>query len=362
MSGRRSATFADLLQQKVWTDYGEFVAEAPGLYAAEVEEHVTAERELGQQLRSHPDFARLERYRVDERLGEAEGLLSGGQVVGVDGTVAKYRLLSGLRCQIGVVAASYAGDSIRHSFFISEASLREEPEDAIARIAGRQTKDDTLSEMAIRGLMLYREREAGLSPDFAGRFIMLHGPLLPFELMSGLGRLRALGVTLDLLRSIVRERRFFSVISSTAYQDYLTFGRAIDPGEYLTASAYTLGRHLRSDSGFLEYKDKWRDDERTVVEQFLGDYADRIMIGVIRVGDRPYVFHAHRDHFHTAAALIARDAMFQREKGFPLLIDYADSLCSEYFSSGEFRRLVEWELAKRGALIAEAPERDLRLK
>jgi len=362
MSGKRPATFADLLNQKTWTDYGEFVAEAPGLYAAEVEEHVTTERELVSQLRNHPDFARLERFRVDEGLAEAERLLSEGQVVGVDGTVAKYRLLSGVRCQIGVVAVSYAGDSIKHSFFISEASLRDEPQDAIARIAGRQTKDDTLSEMAIRGLMLYREREAGLSPSFEGRFVMMHGPLLPFELMSGLGRLRALGVTLDLLRNIVRQRRFFSVISSTAYQDYLTFGRAIEPGEYLTASAYTLGRHLRNDSGFLEHKDKWREDERNVVEQFLGDYADRIMIGVIRVGDRPYVFHAHKEHFHTAAALIARDSMFQREKGFPMLIDYADCLCSEYFSSGEFRRLVEWELAKRGALIAEAPERDLRMK
>lgn len=362
MNGKKHTTFGDLLGQKVWTDYGEFVGEAPGIISAEVESHVAAERELVRQLQEHPGFKRLQRYRVDDKLAEAEELLGEGQVVGVDGTVAKYRLLSGLRCQIGVVAVTYAGDSIRHSFFISEASLRDEPEDAIARIAGRQTGADTLSEMAVRGLMLYREREAALSEAFAGRFVMLHGPLLPFELMSGLGRLRALGVTLDILKRIVREKRFFSIISSTAYQDYLTFGRAINPGEYLTASEYTLGHHLASDSRFMEYSDKWREDERSSVQQFIGDYADRMMIGVIRVGDRPYVFHAHRDTFHTAAAIIARDAMFQREKGFPLLIDYADTLCSEYFSSGEFCRLVEWELAKRGALIAEAPERELRLK
>lgn len=362
MTGRKHTTFADLLGQKVWTDYAQFVGESPALIATEVDGHVAAEKELVRQLQEHPDFRRLERHSVRDNLEEAGALLANGQVVGVDGTVAQYRLLSGVRCQIGVVAVSYTGDSIRHSFFISEASLRDEPEDAIARVASRQTGDDNLSEMAVRGLMLYREREAALSDSFAGRFVMLHGPLLPFELMSGLGRLRALGVTLDILQRVVREKRFFSVISSTAYQDYLTFGRAIQPGEYLTASEYTLGRHLMNDSRFMGYSDKWRDDERASVQQFLGDYAERVMIGVIRVGDRPYVFHAHRDTFHTAAAIIARDSMFQREKGFPLLIDYADTLCSEYFSSGEFRRLVEWELAKRGALIAEAPERDLRLK
>lgn len=362
MMGKKQITFADLLQQRTWTDYSQFISEAPTIYAQEVVRHVQEERELIRQIQEHPDFKRLDIYKVDQRLAEAGELLGNGLVVGVDGTVARYRLFSGLRCQIGVVAVNYMGDKIRHSFYVSEANIRENPEDAIERVAGRIAFEDNLSEMAIRGLMLYRERETGLDNKFENSYVMFHGPLLPFELMSGLGRLRALEATLDILRNIVRQKRFFSIISSTAYQDYLTFGRAISSGEYLTTSSYTLARHLLNSSGFMSYQEKWREDERKTVEEFLGDYADRIMIGVIRVAERPYVFHAHKDIFHLAAAIIAKDAMFQKEKGFPLLIDYADSLCSQYFSSSEFKALIEWELAKQGAYLSEAPEQDLRLK
>ncbi len=360
--GKKQITFADLLQQRTWTDYNKFISEAPTIYAEEVARHVQEERELIRQVQQHPAFKKLDVYKVDQKLQDAEDILGRGLVVGVDGTVSKYRLFSGLRCQIGVIAVNYLGDRIHHSFYVSEANIREDPEDAIERVTGRVTFEDDLSAMAIRGLMLYRERETGLDKQFENCYVMFHGPLLPFELMSGLGRLRALEATLDILRDIIRQKRFFSVISSTAYQDYLTFGRAIAPGEYLTASSYTLARHLMNSSGFLGYKDKWREDERKVIEEFLGDYANRIMIGVIRVAERPYVFHAHKDTFHLAAAIIARDAMFQKEKGFPLLIDYADSLCSQYFSSSEFKALIEWELAKQGAYLSEAPERDLRLK
>jgi hypothetical protein len=332
------------------------------MYAEEVVRHVQEEKELIKKIREHPAFKKLEIHNVKSKLSEAETLLSTGGVTGIDGTIARYRLFSGLRCQIGIVAVNYIGDKIRHSFYVSEADMREEPEDAIERVADRKINEDTLSDMALRGLMLYREREAGISKPFGAKYVMFHGPLLPFELMSGLGRLRALEATLDILRTIVREKRFFSIISTTAYQDYLTFGRAINPGEYLTASSYTLANHLSNTSSFLSYQDKWRAEERKTIETFLSDYADRIMIGVIRISDRPYVFHAHKDIFHQAAAIIARDAMFQREKGFPLLIDYADSLCSQYFSSSEFKALIEWELAKQGAYLSEAPEQSLRLK
>ncbi len=358
----RTITFKDLLEQKTWTDYGDFVSEANELLSKEVENHIKEEKELIYELKQNPIFKKLRIKSVNERLPEAEELLLEGNVVGVDGTKADYRLISGLRTQIGVVAVNYMGDKIRKSFFISEANLKNKSLDVIERISGRALHDETLSDMAVRGLMLYREREAGLDPKFNGKYVMFHGPLLPFELMSGLGRLRALDSTLDILRKIIREKRFFSVISSTSFQDYLTFGRAIEPMQYLTAQEYTFGHYLENESNFLTWKDKWRDDERKKVEEFIRDYAEKIYIGVIRIGDRPYVFHAHEDTFDLAASIIARDSLFQKQKGFPLLIDYADALCSQYFRAGDFRGIMEWELAKKGAYLAEAPERDLRLK
>lgn len=361
MSQSNQQTFESLLSQKQWTDYDSFVSEAPKLYATEIANHVVSETDLIRQLKQHELFKKLTIREVSPNLTRATELLHGGRVVAVDGTRSSYRTYSGMRCQIGVVAVNYSGDQIKRSFFISEAGFRKPVDDIIQAIAKRNTAEDQVSEMVVRALMLYREREAGMDDKFKGSFVMFHGPLLPFELMTGLGRWRALEKTLDVLERIVREKRCFSVISTTAFQDYLTFGRAIERGQYLTASHYTVGHHIADNHDFMA-REKWRDEEFARMQQFLRNYAEQIWIGVIRVSDRPYVFHAHKDNFDIAAAIIARDAMYQREKGFPLLIDYADALCSRYFSTADFNNMMEFELARHGEYLSEAPEQRLRLK
>lgn len=354
-------TFDSLLSQKQWTDYNAFISEAPKLYAGEIAAHVATEAELIRKLKEHELFKKLTIREVTPDLEKAAILLREGQVVAVDGTVSRYRTYSGMRCQIGVVAVNYAGDQIKRSFFISEAGFRRPVDDIIQAVAKRNTAEEQISEMVIRALMLYREREAGMDDRFKGAFVMFHGPLLPFELMTGLGRWRALEKTLGVLERLIREKRFFSVISTTSYQDYLTFGRAIERGQYLTASNYTVGHHIADNRDFMA-REKWRDEEFERMKAFLRNYAEQILIGVIRVSDRPYVFHAHKDNFDLAAAIVARDAMHQREKGFPLLIDYADTLCSEYFSTADFNNMMEFELARHGEFLSEVPEQRLRLK
>jgi hypothetical protein len=322
---------------------------------------VTAEAELIRKLKDHELFKKLTIREVEPNLAKATELLHGGKVVAVDGTRSSYRTYSGMRCQIGVVATNYSGDQIKRSFFISEAGFQKPVDDIIQAVAKRNTAEEQISDMVVRALMLYREREAGMDERFKDSFIMFHGPLLPFELMTGLGRWRALDKTLAVLERIISEKRFFSVISTTAYQDYLTFGRAIERGQYLTASNYTVGHHIADNRDFMA-REKWRDEEFERMQRFLRNYAEQIWIGVIRVSERPYVFHAHKEIFDLAAAIIARDAMHQREKGFPLLIDYADTLCSRYFSTGDFNSMMEFELARHGEFLSEVPEQRLRLK
>lgn len=361
MNPASQPTFEALLSQKQWTDYNAFVSEAPKLYAGEIAAHVAAESELIRKLKEHDLFKKLTVRDVKARLSEAAELLHGGKVVAVDGTRSSYRTYSGMRCQIGVVAVNYSGDQIKRSFFISEAGFQKPVDDIIEAVAKRNTAEEQISDMVVRALMLYREREAGMHERFKNSFVMFHGPLLPFELMTGLGRWRALDKTLAVLERIINEKRFFSVISTTAYQDYLTFGRAIEPGQYLTASNYTVGHHIADNKEFMA-REKWRDEEFERMQRFLRNYAEQIWIGVIRVSERPYVFHAHKENFDLAAAIIARDAMHQREKGFPLLIDYADTLCSRYFSRGDFNNMMEFELARHGEFLSEVPEQRLRLK
>ncbi len=363
MSTDKSPTFADLLkEQKTWTSYTDFASQIPQIISKEVIENAKREAKLIEDLKTDPAFTKMTIKDVKDNLGRAEQLLTEGKVVGVDATMAKYELLSGVRCQIGVVAVNYQGEQIKHSFFISQASLREEADGVLDRIFQRAENDENLSDMHLRGMMMYREREAGMESRFDGKYIMYHGPLLPFELMSGLGRLRALDVTLDLLKRVVDSKRCMSVISSTSFKDYTYFGLALKSGQYLTSPEYTLEHHLTSNSAFLSWSNKWREDEKTKVEDFIKNYASLIRIGVIKISERPYVFHAHKDIFDLAASVIARDSMFQKEKGFPLLIDYADNLCTEYFSGAQFNRMVDWELAKSDGYLRESGERRMREK
>jgi len=354
-------TFADLLAQKQWSDYTSFIAEAPATYAAEVGEDIQREEALRQEIRSSILEQKFEVRRFEPLLKEAEKLLFSGGVVGIDGTVSKYRMLSGLRCQIGIVAVNYANEKVRQSYFISEACLQTATEDVVEALRRREARNRVISDMVIRALLLYREREVAMRHEYRDAFRMLHGPLLPFELMTGLGRLRALEATLTILERGIEDPKCFSIISASSQDDYLTLGMALEKGEYLVDPGYTLGDEVADNPDFMA-EGKWRPSEFGRMREFLHRYASRILVGVIRVSERPYVFHAHRESFDLAAAIIARDALLQREKGFPLLIDYADTLCSEYFPAGDFANLLIYKLAKEGHLLSQASERMMRVK
>ena len=363
MSATRDVRFADILSgQQTWTDYANFCRNMPDIIKDEVRENAKDEAKLISDIKKSDVFKETTVRDAAPRLPEAEELLMGGDVVGVDGTMTKYRLLSGTRCLIGVVAVNYSGDQIKHSFFISQASFREEAESVLDRILQRTDADRDLSDIHLRGIMLYKERESGMNPKFDGKYVMYHGPMLPFELMSDLGRLRALDTTLEILRKVVRSESSMSVISTTTHRDLMYFGLAIKSGQYVTHPDWNLEHYFATSSDLLTYRDKWRDDEIRKVENFIKDYGSQVRIGVIRVGERPYVFHAHEKIFDLAASIIIRDAMLQREKGFPLLIDYADTLCSQYFASAQFNGMMDWQLAQTNTYLRESSERKMRMK
>ena len=354
-------TFKDLLSQKQWNNYSQFISEAPAHYEKEIREDIIREQRIREALRKEVLERGYTLRNYDTNLSVAEKFLFNGQVIGIDGTVARHQMLSGIRCQIGVVAVNYLNEKIRHSYFISEANLRNDTEDVLEILKRREPKNQPISNLVIRALMLYREREVAVRSEYENAYKMLHGPLLPFELMMGLGRLRALYTTLDILKKVVADPKTFSIISTSRYNDYITLGTALKPGEYMVDEKFSLGDELADNESFMA-STQWRPREFEHVEQFLREKASRILTGVIKVGQRPYMFHAHRDTFDLAAAIIARDSLLQPEKGFPLLIDYADTLCSEYFPAGDFIRLMNYQLAREGQFLTETDEREMRLK
>lgn len=358
---RPAITFAQLLEQRRWDDYLTFIQEAPKTYAVELGEELKRESRLRKAIREELLTERFEIRKYEPRLAQAEKELFSGRVIGVDGTVAKHRTLAGVRCQIGVVAVNYLNDKLRQSYYISEAKFEADYKEAVDVLKARETKGRVISDMVIRALLLYREREVAMRDEYKGAYKMLHGPLLAFELMTGLGRLRALEATLGILERVSRDPRCFSIISSTTQDDYMTLGMALEPGEYLAEPRYSLGDEIAANEDFMA-EGKWRPGEFARMKEFLKECASRIAIGVIKVSERPYIFHAHRETFDLAAAIIARDALLQREKGFPLLIDYADSLCSEYFPAGDFASVLTYKLAKEGQFLSQMSERAMRVK
>jgi hypothetical protein len=85
-----------------------------------------------------------------------------------------------------------------------------------------------------------------------------------------------------------------------------------------------------------------------------------ILGGIYKIRHRPYIFFSHKDSFDEAAAVIMRDAMFQPTRGYPLLIDYADSICTHLVSASDFNKQIGFKLAKFGALEEQADEHSLR--
>jgi hypothetical protein len=136
----------------------------------------------------------------------------------------------------------------------------------------------------------------------------------------------------------------------------------LNPGEYFLLKHRDVGSALIYESNLLAYKEKWRDEDFLRVNHFLQHDAPVLKIGIIKISQRPYVFQAHEKYFDFAARVIARDSLFQKEKGFPLLIDYADNLCSTFFKASDFNKIIEYQLAKEGEFLSERSEETMRNK
>lgn len=354
-------SFKELLNQKKWESYDSYVSEGISSYTKDLKSQIEQGKSLKQKIREYL----VENFTVNfidsKSLEKEKTLLSSGAVIGIDGTVAQHKTISGIMAQFGIIAVNYLNEKIQHSCFVSEAKFKEEILDVADYLFSHEPQNQTLSNLVIRAILLYKEREVGLNERFGNKYKIFHGPLLPFELMTGLGKLRALESTVELLGRVIKNKNSFSIISRSQNDAYIRLGLSLNPFEYVELKHTNLGKEILNNPRFLP-KDKWREDEFILVNEFLLKSATNIKIGVIKISERPYVFHAHSEIFDLAARIIARDSMFQREKGFPLLIDYADNLCSTYFKASDFNKIIEYQLAKEGEFLSEMSEETLRQK
>jgi hypothetical protein len=321
------------------------------------------------QRRTLAEGAGVYRATPEEIRRVHNGLLFTGAVEAADGTVALHDTLPLTVAQIGAALVSYRGDQGTwvHRLFRRDVRARASDDPAAEvldllearnrRAAFDRDDGDPLSRLARRGLMSYAERAVLLHKSSA-RWRMGHGHPTPVELLTGVESEYFLDASLALLRGLIDYRRFVFVPSAPIERLWLTIGAALEPLEY--AIVESLGERL------LELIESQRRRQYGPIprkaRQFAEDVGDDLVLGIYRASRLApgQLFYAHADHAHEAALIAMADSMLHEHRGFPLLIELADTVCSAHFSAASFAAGVEASYAAAGAPYRYLHERSTR--
>lgn len=355
-------SLSDTLNLDTWKA-GEDLANLYARLEAEVSDAVTREDAMRTTLREHvlpqigaypgaPKCAGVFTASTSSLERIHRDLLFPGRVEACDGTRATYDTLPLTIYQIGVSLVSYRGSQGSLGYRLYRRDLRVANNDPVAEMTdllkrraqrgglNQPSRQDTLSELAGRGIMAYAER-AMLLDRSSAPWRMGHGNPAPYELVTGSGSLDLMIEATRLIRRLVEEhQRFIFVASEPSDRLLRTIGQALDPLEF--AIVGTLREVVKPivDKGHYRGKvpanaiwDGQHLDGRRWIERFRDTIAPKIVVGVYRASAMatPQTFYAHEDHAEMAAHIALADSVLQEHRGFPLLIDLADSICLRNF-------------------------------
>jgi hypothetical protein len=274
--------------------------------------------------------------------------------------------------QIGVSLVSYRGDQGTWCQRLFRRDLRVrggDPVHELTEILSRRdrrgalnqpSRRDSMSEMARRAIMAYAERAILLDKSTA-IWRLGHGNPAPWELMTGAGSLDLMIEAIKVLRRLIEDhQRFIYVASEPSERMLLTIGQALRPTEY--AIVKTLdeslekmvdGGHYRVDRSKIKVDTFWDGQDLSPVEwirRFRDLVAPKVVVGLYRATHMApaQVFYAHAKHAHLAAHIAIADSALQEHRGFPLLIDLADNVCTSVFGGSSLSGLLAIAYADAG--------------
>lgn len=299
-------------------------------------------------------------------------VLFNGAVEACDGTVVTHDTLPVTITQIGVCLVGYRGDQGSWVHRIFRRDLRTGPgkdpvEETLDLLEHRKRRSgvdqksrrDRLTELARRGILEYAERAVLLDRSDA-RWRMGHGNPVTFQLLTS-GMPELVDVSLELLRRLILDhRRFVFVPSTPSARELLTIGNALRPLEYaiVDTSQQALRRMAESEG----YRGEGWGPVGNRVRDFAAEVGPRIVVGVYRVSHLAptQMFYAHVDHAHDAALIAMADSALQEHRGFPLLVDLADKLCTASFGGETLAASTRVAYAAAGAPYRYLAERKTR--
>lgn len=379
------AAFGEELRQTLdldtWT-LGEDLAETFVRLEQEVEEAVRQEDNYRKIIREQV-FHRLSGatdaprnagviFQADRRSVEKvhSGLLFNGGVEACDGTSVVHDTIPLTITQIGVCLVSYNGQQGAWAHRLFRKDLRSRINDPVEEVLtvlerrerreGQGTGGEQLSELARRGIMAYAER-AILKEKSNASWRMGHGSPAPFELLWGLwaSSNERIRMSLDLIEWFVAYKRFLFVPSAPSKRHLLMLGNALKPMEFVIVQSLEPEIRKLLDGGGYRMS-----GARPAMERFCQDIAPQIVIGLYRVWEAapPFMFYAHVDNAEMAAHIAIADSLLQEHRGFPMLIDLADTVCRTTFGADTFTTSVQTAYADAGQPFRYLGERETRTR
>jgi hypothetical protein len=368
---------ADALDLNTWHK-GENLANLYGRLEEEIEEAIKQEDSIRKRVRDivfprigqrngAPMGAGVYKANVAQIEKVHRGLLFNGHVEACDGTCVPFDTLPITIVQIGVSLVSYRGDQGSWVQRLYRRDLRvgglDPVEETLSVLEERQQRagygtssmKDTLSDLARRGIMTFAERAVLMSMSQA-MWRMGHGNPVPYELLTGSGMKELLERSLTLLEQLVQHKKFIFVPSSPGDRMTLTIGDALHPLEF--AVLENLYDNIMRVATTGHY---WPGMGKRV-EEFARDIGTHIVKGVFRASDLApaQIFYAHEECAHEAALIALADGVLQEDRGFPMLIDLADTLCRATFGHETLIGPTQMAYAEAGEPFRYLTERQTR--
>jgi hypothetical protein len=369
---------------------------------SEVYARITAETQeaIEQQKRSDKETRRVIFPEIKNRLGAPKGagvyscitedlqrvqrgLLFNGGVEACDGTRQVHDTLPLTIYQIGVGLVSYRGDQGTWVHRLFRRDLRSQPSgspiDEVLELLKRRSQRgglnqensrDTISNMAGRAIMAYAERAILLKRSDA-IWRMGHGDPAPYELITGSGTMDMMIESTKIVRELVEgHQKFLFVASEPSDRLLLSIGQALYPLEYAIVETLKDKIYKTVENGHYQMKTtvdmtwdgKKLPNPETWIKRFRDEVASQIVVGVYRAtaASPPQVFYAHVDQFEVAAHIAIADSILQYHRGFPMLIDLADHVCTNVFGKETLYGPVASAYSNLGAPWRYLSERSTR--
>lgn len=375
---------SQVLDMGSWRDGGDLA----GFYEqtrAQINDAVAQERRIREPMRREvftalrngnsrftPRAAGLYRLTLEELEEVHRGLLFNGATECCDGTRIEHESLLLTIVQIGISLVAYRGSTgtwVQRLYRRDlRAAIADPVEEALTLLQQRgnrrldawESVSEPLNRLIGRTLMEYAER-AALVELSSARWRMGHGEPIPSTIAIPTTP-ELVRASLEILRRLIFEcKRFVFVPSTPANRLLLTIGNALYPLEFAVIGTLA-DRYSNEYLDRVAVNQSGHPVERDMIQTFLREARFEVAVGVYRAGPHapPRLFYAHQDYACEAAALAVADSLLQPYRGFPMLIDLADTVCRHVFDGGGFDGAIQSAYAVAGEPTRFLGERETR--